>query len=576
MNPDFLESNSETVAAQSTRRGQTRLPIFQKDNILRVMGRQKGHRNFSPRQLLIAYSSLIAVSFGVGHLSAATPQEQTIKKVLRALESVANEGVDGGVSPAQERNSAPEGREEAATAPQVVPLAPSPEPEGDGGLPEYRRLPSSDAGGGVDKKVVIVEIHEIIDMGLAAFVERTISGNSDAAALILDINTPGGRVDAATLIRDALMNAPKTMRTVAFIHPRAISAGAFISFACDLIFIADGGSIGAATPVSLGSSGEAAPVDEKMVSYFRTEMATTARAKGRRGDIAEAMVDRQVEIKGITQAGKLLTLDTAGALKWGIADAKANSVEEILTRLALGKATRKKQELNWAEELARILTHPILSGILMSIGVLGILIELYQPGFGLPGIVGLTSLIIFFAGHLVVNLAGWEEILLFGVGAALLAVEIFVTPGFGIIGALGILGIITSLVLAITSLPISVSFQTGDLGGSLLRVFASLVVSILLFFIAFALLPKTRVGGKLVLDAAIRATAQGGREGAVVEEIVASGTAGVAESFLRPAGIARFGDRRVDVISEGDFIEKGEPIVIVHTTGNRVVVRKKV
>jgi membrane-bound serine protease (ClpP class) len=381
-------------------------------------------------------------------------------------------------------------------------------------------------------------------------------------------------VDAATEIRDAVIDAPKTMRTVAFIHPRAISAGAFIAFSCDLIFIADGGTMGAATPITL-QGGEAEPVDEKMVSYFRTEMASTARAKGRRGDIAEAMVDNEVEIPGITPAGKLLTLDTNGALKYKIADAKADSMDDVLTLLALGKAKRKVVALNWAEELARILTHPILSGILMTIGVLGILIELYQPGFGLPGIVGITCLIIFFAGHLVVNLAGWEEVIVFILGVVLLGIEIFVTPGFGVLGGLGILGILVSLVMALTAMPIDVSFSTGNLGTALLRVFLSMAASVVLLFVAFAFLPKTKLGGKLVLETAIVDRSSGGREGEIVKQILASGTKGVAESFLRPAGIARFGDKRVDVVTEGDFIESGERVVIVRTHGNRVVVKKE-
>jgi membrane-bound serine protease (ClpP class) len=460
----------------------------------------------------------------------------------------------------------------------VKAYTPSPEPEmvtADGGVPEFRRLPAPDKKGGSGKKVVILQIHEIIDMGLSALVERAISSNLDAAALILDINTPGGRVDAATEIRDAIMAAPKSMRTVAFIHPRAISAGAFISLACDLIFIADGGSIGAATPIALGGSGEAQPVDEKMVSYFRTEMAATARAKGRRGDIAEAMVDYEVEIKGLTPAGKLLTLDTTGALKWKMADAKANTLEEVLELLALGGANQTEVKLNWAEKLARIFTHPILSGILMSVGVLGILIELYQPGFGLPGAVGITCLVIFFAGHMVVDLAGWEEVLIFIVGASLLAVEIFVTPGFGVLGAAGVLAILVSLVLSINAMPLDVSLSTGALGSAVIRVFLSLGIAVLLFFVAFAYLPRTRIGGKLVLDAAIKATSSGGREGETIKQVVASGQSGVAESFLRPAGIGRFGDARVDVMTEGDFVERGEQIVIVRVTGNRVIVRKK-
>ncbi len=459
----------------------------------------------------------------------------------------------------------------------TVPLKPSPEPKGiaDGKLPDYRILPQRDPKGGAGKRVVVVEVHDVIDMGLSAHIERSIKDNPDAAALILDINTPGGRVDAATLIRDAIIGAPKTMRTVAFIHPRAISAGAFISFACDLIFIADGGSMGAATPIAIGEGGGAEPVEEKMVSYFRTEMATTARAKGRRGDIAEAMVDKDVEIKGIVQAGKLLTLDTEGALRLKIADAKANSLEEACALLALGGAAIEHTQMNWAEKLARIFTDPMLSSILMSLGVLGILIELYHPGMIFPGVVGVICLLIFFAGHLVVNLAGMEEALLFFLGLVLLGVEIFVTPGFGVLGIAGILSIVISLVLAMTSLPLDVSFSTGNLTSNLLRVSVSMIVSLIIFLVVLSILPKTVMKSPLILNAAITATAEGGREGEAIKDAIQSGMTGIAESFLRPAGIARFGDKRIDVASEGDFIEKGSSVEIVRVHGNRVTVRKK-
>jgi membrane-bound serine protease (ClpP class) len=287
------------------------------------------------------------------------------------------------------------------------------------------------------------------------------------------------------------------------------------------------------------------------------------------------MVDYEVEIKGITPAGKLLTLDTAGALRWQIADRKADSLDEVLELMALGKAERKVLVLNWAEKVARVFTHPILSGLLMSIGVLGILIELYQPGFGLPGIAGMTCLIIFFMGHLVVNLAGWEEVLLFALGVGLLAVEIFVTPGFGVVGAAGIMAIIGSLVLALTALPVDVSFQTGVLTSSILRVLLSMGIVVILFFAAFAILPRTKMRNVLILDAAIKGTSSGGREGAAISEVIESGESGVAESFLRPAGIARFGSRRIDVMSEGDFIDRGEKVIIVRVEGNRVIVRKE-
>jgi len=519
-------------------------------------------------KLLLAYGALAALGFGLG--TAAKPGEPAApsgieERIRRAIETVRSESAvdpDAGVAV-------------DAAAPRGV--APSPEPEGDpdGGLPDWRRLPAADPAGGSGRAVVIVEIEDIIDMGLAAFVRRAISSNQDAAAIVFDINTPGGRVDAATAIRDAIMDAPVALRTVAFVNPRAISAGAFISLACDLIFIAEGGSIGAATPIAIGGGGEAEAVDEKMVSYFRTEMATTARAKGRRGDIAEAMVDADIEIEGVTPAGKLLTLDTAGALRHGIADARAADLDDVLSKLALGGAERRVLGLNWAEELARILTHPILSGLLMSIGVLGILIELYQPGFGLPGIVGLTCLAVFFAGHLVVHMAGWEELLLFAAGVILLFVEVFVTPGFGVVGILGVLLIVGSLVFSLSGMPLEVAFDTGLLTTAVSRVLISLGGSIALFFAALAILPRTRVRNRLVLSAAIDSTAAGGVEGEALAEVLAQGLTGVAESFLRPAGIARFGERRIDVVSEGDFIEQGAKVVIVRTAGNRVVVREE-
>jgi membrane-bound serine protease (ClpP class) len=521
-------------------------------------------------RLLLAYGALAAVGFGLG--TAAKPAEPDAparieERLRRAIEAVRSESA-----------TAPDaGTGEAAAAPRGV--APSPEPEApdagpDGGVPEWRKLPAADAKGGAGRAVVIVEIEDVIDMGLAAFVRRAISANRDAAAIVFDINTPGGRVDAATVIRDAIMEAPVSLRTVAFVNPRAISAGAFISLACDLIFIAEGGSIGAATPISL-SGGEAEAVDEKMVSYFRTEMAATARAKGRRGDIAEAMVDADIEIAGVSPAGKLLTLDTAGALRHGIADAKAADLDEALAILALGGAKRRTPGLNWAEELARILTHPILSGLLMSIGVLGILIELYQPGFGLPGIVGLSCLVLFFAGHLVVHMAGFEELLLFAAGVILLFVEVFVTPGFGVVGILGVLLILGSLVFSLSGVPLDISFDTGLLTAAVSRVLLSLAGSIVLFFGALAVLPRTRVRNRLVLATAIDSTAAGGAEGEALAEVLAAGICGVAESFLRPAGIARFGDKRIDVVSEGDFIERGARVVIVRTAGNRVVVREE-
>src|SRR5918992_57339 len=273
--------------------------------------------------------------------------------------------------------------------------------------------------------VYVAPIEGMIDLGLAPFVDRVLkeAAEAGAAAVILEINTFGGRVDGAVIIRDALLNA--RVRTVAFVNKRAISAGALISLAAEKIVMADGGTIGAATPVQLGQPGAPAqPVEEKTVSYVRKEFRATAETRKRPPLIAEAMVDPDVEIPGLIQKGKLLTLTTEEALKHKVADFRAETIESLLEQLGLAGAEVRRASPNWAENLVRFLTHPVVSSLLITIGMLGIILELRTPGFGLPGGLGVTSLALFFWGHWLVQLVGWEEILLVGSGLLLLALEV--------------------------------------------------------------------------------------------------------------------------------------------------------
>ncbi|HZD40741.1 MAG TPA: ATP-dependent Clp protease proteolytic subunit, partial [Terriglobales bacterium] len=261
--------------------------------------------------------------------------------------------------------------------------------------------------------VYVAPIEGIIDLGLAPFVERVLNEAADAgaAAVILEINTFGGRVDAAVAIRDALLNA--RVNTVAFVNKRAISAGALISLAAEKIVMADGGTIGAATPVQMGQPGSAPkPVEEKTVSYVRKEFRATAEARKRPPLVAEAMVDADVEIPGLIQKGKLLTLTTDEALKHKIADFRANTLDKLLDELGLSGAKVRRASPTWAENLVRLLTHPVASSLLITVGILGIILEIRTPGFGIPGLLGIASLALFFWGHWLVQLAGWEELLL--------------------------------------------------------------------------------------------------------------------------------------------------------------------
>ena len=196
----------------------------------------------------------------------------------------------------------------------------------------------------------------------------------------------------------------------------------------------------------------------------------------------------------------------------------------------------------------RFLTDPVVSGLLMSLGTLGILIELYTPGLGLPGALGMLCLCLFFGGHLLVNLAGLEELILFAVGLGLLALEVFVIPGFGIAGVLGIVCMMAALVLTLVGLPLGVAFQTGAWVEPLMRVTAALVVTVVLMLLSLARAARERAARGLVLSSSTRE--ERGLRGARRPTRLL-GQVGVSESDLRPLGVARFGSERVDVVSEG-------------------------
>jgi membrane-bound serine protease (ClpP class) len=417
--------------------------------------------------------------------------------------------------------------------------------------------------------VYLVPIKGVIDLGLAPFVVRALDEAADAGAdaVILEVNTLGGRVDAAILIRDALLQS--SVRTVAFVNPRAISAGALISLAAETIAMADGGTIGAATPVQVGLPGSPAqPVEEKTVSYLRKEFGATAERRHRSPLLAEAMVDADVAIPGVIDKGKLLTLTTAEALQRELAQFQANTVETVLDELGLSGARIQTVSETWAETLVRAITHPIVSSILMAVGLLGIMIEIQSPGFGLPGMIGLAALALFLGGHWLVALAGWEQVLLIGLGLLLLGVEVFLIPGFGVAGLLGILALLAGFGSSLVG--------AGATWGAMLTAVAhaalSLVLALVIGILLLRVFPRLPIGRHLVLDTGLAAAGylsepEGDRRWL--------GQQGITVSPLRPAGIARLdGDgERVDVVSDGMFLEPGTPIEVIRVDGNRVVVR---
>ena len=417
--------------------------------------------------------------------------------------------------------------------------------------------------------VYVAPIEGVIDLGLAPFVQRVLdeATQAGAAAVVLDINTFGGRVDAAVLIRDALLNSK--LRTVAFVNKRAISAGALIGLSAENLVMAAGGTIGAATPVQMGQPGTAAkPAEEKTVSYMRKEFRATAESRKRPPLLAEAMVDPDVEIPAVIEKGKLLTLTTEEALKHKLADFRADTLESALQQLGLGGAQIRRASPNWEENLVRFLTHPVLSSLLITIGMLGIIVGLRTGDFGIAGGLGIASLALFFWGHWLVQLAGWEELLLAVSGVILLVVEIFVIPGFGIAGVLGIGAILAGLILSLLG--------AGDTSQVVLMAAARVVFSLLLAVVAslvmLRFLPRLPFGRQMILQAGLCAGHQYGS--APDNDLRWLGKKGRASSALRPAGIAQIEGERVDVVSDGELIDAGQSVEVTRVDGNRIVVRR--
>ena len=415
--------------------------------------------------------------------------------------------------------------------------------------------------------VYVVAVDGVIDLGLAPLLTRTIreAEEAGASALLLDINTLGGRVDAAIVMRDALLQT--RLRTIAFVNPRAISAGALLALATETIVVTSGGTIGAAMPVVAGA-GTSRSADEKSVSYLRKEFAATAERRGRPPRFAEAMVDVDVEIPGVVAKGKLLTLTSSEAMTHKVAEFEADTLEAALDATGWGDADVRHSSQTWAETLVRFLTDPTVASVLMTVGMLGILVELRTPGLGVPGLIGLLSFGLLFWGHWIVQLAGWEELLLAAAGMLLIGAEVFVIPGFGVAGIAGIVALMAGLGMTLVGAGATTSILIAALG----RVAVSALIAIGGGLVLMRVLPHLPYGDRFVLKDNMDA---GAGYAATAAEKAWMGQTGTAVSPLRPAGIAEIGGSRLDVVSDGGFIEALSAIEVTRVDGNRIVVRQR-
>ena len=423
-----------------------------------------------------------------------------------------------------------------------------------------------------------VPIEGTIDLGLPPFIKRMIdkAESENAKAIIFDINTFGGRVDAATQIKDAILGSDIT--TIAFINRRAISAGALISLSCEKVYMTGGGLIGAATAVDMsGKKGS-----EKVISFMREEMASTAEKRGRNKEIARGMVDEELNFSHLVingdsisvndiegrKDGKLISLTTEQAIKYGIADGTAETIESLMDTLSLGSLELAGSSENWSESIVRFLTNPVVASLLTTFGFLGILFELQSPGWGIPGFVGLTCLILSLSVSYIAQLATMSDMIFILVGLSLILLEMLVIPGFGIVGIGGIGFMLYGLyLLLLPEVPVGEEVLGQAMDGFLIGLVGAIIGILLLG----KLMIRSKFWEQLTAPSSQKKN-QGFSNSQGWEDL--QGELAVTDTDLHPSGWINIDNQRIFVLSEGGFIEKGKEVTILSVDGNRVIVRE--
>lgn len=412
---------------------------------------------------------------------------------------------------------------------------------------------NTDDGSG--ETVYVVPVEREVERGLEAFLSRVTEEAVEAGAdhIIFEIDTPGGRVDSAGQIAQMLQSLD--IPTTSFIVNEALSAGSYIALNTDHIYMTPHATMGASGVIT----GDGNAADKKAQSAWLAQMRSAAESKGRDPLYAEAMADPSIDLPEYgAPSGEYLTLEPSNAMEVGYSEGTVEDRNELLNELGLSNANVVETEPTLAEEVARFLTNPVVVPILLSIASLGLIVEIFSPGFGIPGIMGIIALLLFFYGHFVAGLAGMEAVVLLILGIVLIILEFFV-PG-GIVGILGVGAIVGSL------------FLSGyDVGHMSMSIGIAFLVSIIVAVILFRRIGMDKGVFRHVILKDQNTSDQGYVSSVNRNDLV--GKTGVAITPLRPSGTGEFEDERLDVVTEGSYIERGKTITVVNVEGVRVIVR---
>ncbi len=452
---------------------------------------------------------------------------------------------------------------------------------------------------------VVIPVSGNVDPGMAAYVARAVETalTYPNPLIIFKMDTFGGRVDAAFEIVDTLLNIPDSVPTISFVEAKAISAGALIALAGKRLAMRQNTTIGDCAPIAVSSEGPQM-LGEKFQSPLRAKFRALARRGGYPSSLAESMVTAEMVVYRVTfpdtvlyldsltyedlsqsrknriksretvvSNGELLTMNAEEARELGFSSATVSTIEQMLEVFEMRTTEIVTLEPSWSERFVRLIGG--IAPILMMIGFAALYAEIKSPGFGLPGIIGIICLGLVFGGQYIVGLANYTELLLIVLGIVLLTLELFVIPGFGIAGIMGIAAMAAGMVLSFQDFVIpdpEFPWEAELLQRNILMVLVSLAGSLLLLVLFFRyLFPRLST---IVAGPYLAASLQGARSTDDDQSAVHVGDKGIVTKTLRPSGNAKFSGRFLDVITDGEYIPAGTNIVIVQITGSRIVVQQ--
>ncbi len=452
---------------------------------------------------------------------------------------------------------------------------------------------------------VIIRFDGEIGPGLESYLFRKLdtARQQGADLVIIEIDSPGGELLASLDIADRLQKIDWA-HTVAYVPRQAISGAAIVSLGCDDIILAPHAEIGDAGAIFMDEHSFFRFVPEKVISFLAPHLHALAEAKGRPPALAEAMCDKDLKVYRVRDLktrqetyiserelqenpdkwekhpprlaasgdGRFLALTGLQAVDVGLANGLAANREELAQRYGLEQRDLTVLEPTAVDIAVEYLNWWLITALLLIVGLTGLYMEAVAPGHGVGGLIAVACFLLLFWSHFLGGTAGWLAVLLFLLGLALIAVEIFVLPGTIVPGLAGLGLVLVSLVMACQGFLIpETAHQLHTLAGTLAMVVISCGI-----FVAAAVVLTRRMDSlpllnRLMLvppdsDQVAKPSAAGGETGPLVGDV------GVAHTPLRPGGKGRFGERTIDVLACGDFLDRGTPIRVVRVTGNQVLV----